>query len=133
MIDTVRTYLRQSTTRRKLSNDDDCPLHRPSYIWVQCHQNQYGNNFCLPLPTIIRNVPHNTSINVNPQSKDKIKDNNTNTIPKQRIFPDLAEKNPETMKRSRRMTVVLITINTNTKAQTRDNKIMINITLKYIK
>lgn len=30
---------------KKLSNDDDCPIHGPSHKWGQCHQNQYGDNF----------------------------------------------------------------------------------------
>ena len=31
--------------KRKLNNDDDCPIHGSSHKWGQCHQNQYGNNF----------------------------------------------------------------------------------------
>ena len=31
--------------QRKLSNDDDCPIHGNSHKWGQCHQNQYGENF----------------------------------------------------------------------------------------
>ena len=31
--------------KRKLDNEDDCPIHGSSHKWGQCHQNQYGNNF----------------------------------------------------------------------------------------
>ncbi len=31
--------------RKKLGNDDDCPIHCGSHKWGQCHQNQYGNSF----------------------------------------------------------------------------------------
>ena len=31
--------------KRKLNNEDDCPIHGASHKWGQCHQNQYGNNF----------------------------------------------------------------------------------------
>ena len=30
---------------KKLSNDDDCPIHGASHKWGQCHRNQYGDNF----------------------------------------------------------------------------------------
>ena len=31
--------------KRKLDNEDDCPIHGASNKWGQCHQNQHGNNF----------------------------------------------------------------------------------------
>ena len=31
--------------KRKVTNDDDCPIHGSSHKWGQCHQNQYGENF----------------------------------------------------------------------------------------
>ncbi len=31
---------------KKLNNDNDCPIRRPSHKWGQCHQNQYRDNFC---------------------------------------------------------------------------------------
>ena len=37
--------------RKRLSNDDDCPIHGTTHKWGQCHQNQYGVNFlprCTP-------------------------------------------------------------------------------------
>ena len=49
---TKRNSTSNSTSRdtakrsKKLDNDDDCPIHRPSHKWGQCHQNQYGDNFC---------------------------------------------------------------------------------------
>ena len=30
---------------KKLTNDDDCPIHGSSHKWGQFHQNQYGENF----------------------------------------------------------------------------------------
>ena len=30
---------------KKLTNDDDCPIHGNSHKWGQCHQNQYGEKF----------------------------------------------------------------------------------------
>ena len=34
-----------SKKRKRLSNDDDCPIHGTAHKWGQCHQNQYGDNF----------------------------------------------------------------------------------------
>ena len=31
--------------KKRLNNDDDCPIHGNSHKWGQCHQNQYGDNF----------------------------------------------------------------------------------------
>ena len=31
---------------KKITNEDDCPIHGASHEWEQCHQNQYGENFC---------------------------------------------------------------------------------------
>ena len=31
--------------KKKLANEDDCPIHGSSHKWGQCHQNQYGENF----------------------------------------------------------------------------------------
>lgn len=35
----------KDSKRKRLSNDDDCPIHGSSHKWGQCHQNQYGENF----------------------------------------------------------------------------------------
>ena len=36
----------QSKKRKKrLDNDNDCPIHGSVHKWGQCHQNQYGENF----------------------------------------------------------------------------------------
>ena len=49
--------------RKKLTNDDDCPIHGWHHKWAQCHQNQYGDNFALgkledlKLPMLL-NSPH---------------------------------------------------------------------------
>ena len=37
---------KEERKNRKISNDDDCPIHGSSHKWGQCHQNQYGENFC---------------------------------------------------------------------------------------
>ena len=31
--------------RKRLTNDNDCPIHETAHKWGQCHQNQYGDNF----------------------------------------------------------------------------------------
>ena len=36
---------KDSKSTKKLTNDDDCPIHGPSHKWGQCHQNQYGDKF----------------------------------------------------------------------------------------
>ncbi len=35
----------KNNKRKRLNNDDDCPIHGSSHKWGQCHQNQYGDNF----------------------------------------------------------------------------------------
>ena len=35
----------KSKKRKRLSNDNDCPIHGTAHKWGQCHQNQYGDNF----------------------------------------------------------------------------------------
>ena len=46
--------------QKRLSNEDDCPIHGAVHKWGQCHQNQYGDNF-RPRRTAPSNSSHHTS------------------------------------------------------------------------
>ena len=49
-----------NTKRKRLSNEDDCPIHGAVHKWGQCHQNQYGDNF-RPRHTAPSNSSHHIS------------------------------------------------------------------------
>ena len=34
----------KESTKKELTNDDDCPIHGCCHEWGQCYQNQYGEN-----------------------------------------------------------------------------------------